>query len=38
MSLDSGDEEAKSKVEESLLLWRLQCVEGFGLTGKVALA
>ena len=29
----SGDGEAKSEVEESLLRWRLHGVEGFGLTG-----
>ena len=33
MSSGSGDGEAKSEVEESLLRWRLHGVEGFGLTG-----
>ena len=32
MSSGSGDGEAKSEVEESLLRWRLHGEEGFGLT------
>ena len=33
MSSGSGDGEAKSEMEESLLRWRLHCAEGFCLTG-----